>query len=424
MFHARGGGGASSAGDGWETAGEGQAAGGIKFGSIEVAETRCPLFFKRHEFRPDSGGDGRYRGGPGSILELHVEIAEPARANTAGDGTRHALRHPRREDGLSASVPPCAPAANADQDPRDEGGRVVVRPGTCSWWSRAARGYGDPRPRTRGALPSTGRTAVTRGAGTPATGPQRGKSAGPAEASGRARRKRRGVYRIGIDDGRAFTDLVAVDGRGQSPWRERPRRRQDDRSASCGAHAPSPRLGCAPGALLRRTRRIVHGTTVATNALLGAGSEARASRTWRPRAPRRDPGDARGLRTLQPPHAAARRPGSPPAPAPGRAKAPAPTGAWRGSAPRARPRDRRPPARGVRRWRSYLRVSRRAARARRRCGDTAPPGALPLAYDLSISSSPAQIKEYERLRPSSAFVGPNLSLVPLAPGGRLAGGEL
>lgn len=90
LFHARGGGGASSAGDGWPTAGEGQAAGGIKFGSIEVAEVRFPLFFRRHEFRPDSGGAGRFRGGVGSVLELGMEIDRPARANTAGDGVRYA----------------------------------------------------------------------------------------------------------------------------------------------------------------------------------------------------------------------------------------------------------------------------------------------------------------------------------------------
>ncbi|HWN16805.1 MAG TPA: hydantoinase B/oxoprolinase family protein, partial [Candidatus Dormibacteraeota bacterium] len=89
LFHARGGGGASSAGDGWETAGEGQAAGGIKFGSVEVAETRFPLFFKRHEFRPDSAGDGRFRGGVGSVLELRMETTEPALGNTAGDGVRY-----------------------------------------------------------------------------------------------------------------------------------------------------------------------------------------------------------------------------------------------------------------------------------------------------------------------------------------------
>jgi N-methylhydantoinase B len=89
LFHARPGGGASSAGDGWPAAGEWQAAGGIKFGSVEVMEARFPLFFRRHEFRPDSGGDGEYRGGPGCVLELAMEISEPALANTAGDGVRH-----------------------------------------------------------------------------------------------------------------------------------------------------------------------------------------------------------------------------------------------------------------------------------------------------------------------------------------------
>ena len=89
LFHARGGGGASSAGDGWETAGEGQAAGGIKFGSVEVAEARFPLFFERHEFRPDSQGDGQFRGGVGSVLRLRMETTELAKGNTAGDGVRH-----------------------------------------------------------------------------------------------------------------------------------------------------------------------------------------------------------------------------------------------------------------------------------------------------------------------------------------------
>jgi N-methylhydantoinase B len=89
FFQARPGGGASPAGDGWPGAGEWQAAGGIKFGSLEVTEVRFPLFFRRHEFRPGSGGAGRYRGGPGGIAEFVVETAEPAVANTAGDGVRH-----------------------------------------------------------------------------------------------------------------------------------------------------------------------------------------------------------------------------------------------------------------------------------------------------------------------------------------------
>jgi N-methylhydantoinase B len=89
FFQARPGGGASSAGDGWPGGGEWQAAGGIKFGSLEVTEVRFPLFFKTHEFRPDSGGAGQYRGGPGGIVEMIVETAEPALGNTAGDGVKH-----------------------------------------------------------------------------------------------------------------------------------------------------------------------------------------------------------------------------------------------------------------------------------------------------------------------------------------------
>jgi N-methylhydantoinase B len=89
MFQARPGGGASSAGDGWSSIGEWHTVGGIKFGSIEVAEARFPLHFRHHEFRAGSGGDGKYRGGLGVSLELVMETAKPALANTAGEGTRH-----------------------------------------------------------------------------------------------------------------------------------------------------------------------------------------------------------------------------------------------------------------------------------------------------------------------------------------------
>jgi N-methylhydantoinase B len=89
LFHARPGGGASPGGDGWSSIGEWHSVGGLKFGSIEMAEARFPLLFRRHEFRPDSGGAGKHRGGLGVALELRVEAAGPARANTAGDGVRH-----------------------------------------------------------------------------------------------------------------------------------------------------------------------------------------------------------------------------------------------------------------------------------------------------------------------------------------------
>ncbi|MGX9394020.1 hydantoinase B/oxoprolinase family protein (plasmid) [Nitrobacteraceae bacterium UC4446_H13] len=87
LFHARPGGGASPKGDGWSGGGEWHSVGGIKFGSVEVTEARFPLFFERHEFRPGSAGDGEYRGGLGSELDLRIEV--PAFAHTAGEGVRH-----------------------------------------------------------------------------------------------------------------------------------------------------------------------------------------------------------------------------------------------------------------------------------------------------------------------------------------------
>ncbi len=92
MFQARPGGGASIAGDGYSTIGEWHSVGGIKFGSLEVAEARFPLFFETHEFRPGSGGAGRFTGGMGADMRLRIETAEPAIANTAGEGTVHGAR--------------------------------------------------------------------------------------------------------------------------------------------------------------------------------------------------------------------------------------------------------------------------------------------------------------------------------------------
>ncbi len=89
LFHARPGGGASAGGDGWSSIGEWHSVGGLKFGSIEVAEARFPLHFRHHEFLPDSGGDGQFRGGLGVALDLIVETERLALGNTAGEGTRH-----------------------------------------------------------------------------------------------------------------------------------------------------------------------------------------------------------------------------------------------------------------------------------------------------------------------------------------------
>lgn len=89
LFHARPGGGGSAGGDGWSTVGEWHSAGGLKFGSVEMAEARFPLHFEHHEVLAGTAGQGTHRGGLGAELRLRVESDGPCRANTAGDGVRH-----------------------------------------------------------------------------------------------------------------------------------------------------------------------------------------------------------------------------------------------------------------------------------------------------------------------------------------------
>ncbi|GGC91985.1 hydantoinase B/oxoprolinase family protein [Chelatococcus reniformis] len=152
MFHARPGGGASVAGDGWSSIGEWHTVGGLKFGSVEFAEARFPLHFRRHEFDPDSGGDGRHRGGLGVALDLVVETAEPALANTAGDGARHGAcgmlgghdGRPHAYRLLSAGQPP--------RTLRTKEVGIAVRPGDVfEVRSGGGGGWGPPSERSAAA---------------------------------------------------------------------------------------------------------------------------------------------------------------------------------------------------------------------------------------------------------------------------------
>src|SRR5215467_11215325 len=153
FFQARPGGGASPAGDGWPGAGEWQAAGGIKFGSLEVTEVRFPLFFRRHEFRANSGGEGRYRGGPGGVVEMVVETAEPAIGNTAGDGVVHgACGILGGADGAPHRY--TLYSGNAEPRPiRTKETGLVIRPGDrLMLESGGGGGWGDPAQRDPAAI--------------------------------------------------------------------------------------------------------------------------------------------------------------------------------------------------------------------------------------------------------------------------------
>ncbi|MDX2203381.1 MAG: hydantoinase B/oxoprolinase family protein [Hyphomicrobiaceae bacterium] len=65
---------------------------GVKGTPVEVAESITPLIFWRKEFRPDSGGPGRTRGGLGQVIELGSRIGKPFDLLAAFDRIDHPPR--------------------------------------------------------------------------------------------------------------------------------------------------------------------------------------------------------------------------------------------------------------------------------------------------------------------------------------------
>jgi len=149
LFHARPGGGASGSSDGWSNVGELSSGGGLKFGSIEVMEARFPLHFRRHEFRADSAGDGRYRGGFGASLDMRIETEEPIVGVTAGEGKVHP---PYGLFGGQAGKPHSyrlvSAADGSQRDLKTKEVGIVINPGdTLLVDSAGGGGFGSPDER-------------------------------------------------------------------------------------------------------------------------------------------------------------------------------------------------------------------------------------------------------------------------------------
>ena len=120
----------------------------LKFGSLEVTEVRFPLFFRTHEFRPDSGGAGEFRGGPGGTVEMVVETAEPAIGNTAGEGVRHgACGILGGQDGMTHRYT-LHSGNNEPRAIRTKETGLTIRPGDrLVLESGGGGGWGDPKKR-------------------------------------------------------------------------------------------------------------------------------------------------------------------------------------------------------------------------------------------------------------------------------------
>src|SRR3954454_18485170 len=77
------------------------------------------------------------------------------------------------------------------------------------------------------------------------------------------------TFRIGVDVGGTYTDLVASDESGRTIFAKSPSTPADQSlGVMAGLDELARRLGVSRAEMLAKTDRLVHGTTVATNALL------------------------------------------------------------------------------------------------------------------------------------------------------------
>jgi N-methylhydantoinase A len=206
------------------------------------------LHFTKHEFRPDSGGEGQFTGGCGVHLELELRTNSTTVANLAGDGVRHGARGMcGGEDGAPHLYSLHSPGEAPQVLPSKVEGVHV--PAGSRFSIRSGGGYG----------PSTERTSAAREAEREA-----GLNTDAGVSTGRAL-----MFRIAIDVGGTFTDLVAVDEHGHETLAKTPSTPANQaEGVMTGIGKLAQALGLSSSALLGRTERIVHGMTVATNALL------------------------------------------------------------------------------------------------------------------------------------------------------------
>jgi N-methylhydantoinase B len=78
---------------------------GVRGTPVEIAESITPLLYWRKEFRPDSGGAGRTRGGLGQIIEIESAVGRPFELLAAFDRIDHPPRgHDGGMNGAAGSV--------------------------------------------------------------------------------------------------------------------------------------------------------------------------------------------------------------------------------------------------------------------------------------------------------------------------------
>jgi N-methylhydantoinase B len=121
---------------------------GVKGTPVEIAEQITPLIFWRKEYRPDSGGAGRTRGGHGQIIEIESRIGEPFELLAAYDRIVHPARgRDGGQDGAPGSV-----SFKSGQKLKGKGFLMVPSDERLVVMTPGGGGIGDPRTRDAAAI--------------------------------------------------------------------------------------------------------------------------------------------------------------------------------------------------------------------------------------------------------------------------------
>ena len=288
---ARGGPGAVYGSDGFDALGFTGAAGQMRCPDIETYELSNPVFMESYELTPDSAGAGRWRGGMGTTTTKIMQ-ADRLAGSTLGDDV--AAEGALPAEGIFGGEP-----AGLNEL------RLEFPDGTVRYWGSkesidsipprtrlvqvtgGGAGYGDPftRPAEIVALEvHEGLLSIEKARRSygvvvdqnglideQATAAARGALAGrdPVSVDPIATETRKMRYRVGIDSGGTFTDLLVLDDAGGRLVQKVGSTPDDPARAVVGGLAEAAqRLEMPAHEFIANIDLVVHGTTVATNAFL------------------------------------------------------------------------------------------------------------------------------------------------------------
>lgn len=123
---------------------------GVRSTPVEITETTAPLIIWRKEYRPDSGGDGQFRGGCGQIMEFAHSQGEAYVASKMFDRVRHPARG--RQGGKNGAAGKVYIKNGAEL--KGMGRETIPANAIMVMETPGGGGRGDPTKRSAGAIAS------------------------------------------------------------------------------------------------------------------------------------------------------------------------------------------------------------------------------------------------------------------------------